>query len=144
MCSSDLRMRLPTEAEWEYAAGAGAAHTRWPGTDDAAELVLFAWSKGSFAGRTHPVGQKRANAFGLHDLGGNVAEWCADRYDPDAYGSAAAGEGPAPGAGERERRVVRGGSFIDGPDEVRTSRRQGTLPDARRRSIGFRVAVDGG
>ena len=133
-------LRLPTEAEWEYAAGGGAAHQRWPGTSDPDDLVNYAWTKGSFEGRTHPVGGKRANAFGLHDMGGNVAEWCADRFDPGAYRAApAAGRQDPPAV---RRRSVRGGSFLAEADDARTARRIGTAPGARRRSIGFRAARD--
>ena len=132
--------RLPTEAEWEFAAGGGAAHEPWPGTADRDDLPAYAWFKGSFEGRTHPAGQKRPNAFGLHDLGGNVAEWCADWFDPGYYARSAVEDprGPAEGS----VRCVRGGSFLGGADEVRTTSRRGSDPAARRRSIGFRVAQD--
>lgn len=128
--AAGVRLRLPTEAEWEHAASAGGAHARWPGTDDPDELVLYVWSKGRLEGRSRPVGQKRGNAFGLHDLGGNVAEWCEDRFGTEA--------------GEGERRAVRGGSFVDGPDDVLVGSRRGASPAARRRTIGFRAAADGG
>ena len=133
-------LRLPTEAEWEYAAGGGDRHEPWPGTSDPDDLPAYIWFKGRFEGKTHPVGRKKSNACALHDLGGNVAEWCADWFDPGYYRLSAVDDprGPAEGT----RRCVRGGSFLSGPDEVRTTHRWGSDPVARRRSIGLRVARD--
>jgi formylglycine-generating enzyme len=137
---SGVALRLPTEAEWEYAAGGGDRHEQWPGTSDQDELPAFVWFKGIFEGKTHPVGQKKPNAFSLHDLGGNVAEWCADWFAPGYYRFSAV-EDPR-GPDEGTRKCVRGGSFLSSPDEVRTAHRWGSDPAARRRSIGLRVARD--
>lgn len=133
-------LRLPTEAEWEYAAGCGALHEPWPGTSDPEDLPAFIWYKGRFEGKTHPVGLKKPNAFSLHDLGGNVAEWCADWFDPEYYRRSAVDDPRGPDSGTR--RCVRGGSFLSSSDEVRATRRWGSDPAARRRSIGLRVARD--
>ena len=73
--------RLPTEAEWEYAARAGVTGQL------IADLNAVAWHGGNSGGRTHPVGAKRPNAWGLHDMVGNVWEWCSDRYGADYYGA---------------------------------------------------------
>ena len=135
-----VALRLPTEAEWEYAAGGGGRHERWPGTSDEDELPAFVWYKGRFEGKTHPVGQKKPNAFSLGDLGGNVAEWCSDWFDPEYYRVSVIDDPGGPDAGTR--RCVRGGSFLSGPDEVRTACRWGSDPAARRRSIGLRLARD--
>ena len=135
-----VTLRLPTEAEWEYAAGGGDRRETWPGTSDRDELPAFVWFKGSFEGKTHPAGQKKPNAFSLHDLGGNVAEWCADWFDPGYYRTSPVDDPRGPGEGTR--RCVRGGSFLSAPDEVRAARRGGSDPAARRRSIGLRVARD--
>jgi formylglycine-generating enzyme required for sulfatase activity len=135
-----VALRLPTEAEWEFAAGGGALHEPWPGTDDPEDLPAFIWFKGKFEGRTRQVGRKKPNAYSLHDLGGNVAEWCADWFDPDYYRQSAVDDPRGPVSGTRK--CVRGGSFLSGPDEVRTTHRWGSDPAARRRSIGLRVARD--
>ena len=125
--------RLPTEAEREYATRAGS-DTRFCFGDDEAKLGDYAWFSENAGADLHPVGQKRANDWGLHDLHGNVWEWCWDwdgRYSADPASDPV---GPSSGSA----RMLRGGSFLDGPWGLRSARRVWDEPGVRSRSIGFR------
>ena len=100
--------RLPTEAEWEYAARAGTG-TRYFFGDQASKMPVFAWTKQNARGRTHPVGKKHPNPWGLYDIYGNVWEWCHDLYAPDYYKKAGPRNPRGPTTGKT--RVVRGGCW---------------------------------
>ena len=124
-------MRLPTEAEWEYACRAGSAEA-YGGTGRQEEMGWFSGNSGSM---THPAGEKRANAWGLHDMHGNAWEWCADWYRIDLGRDAAVDpKGPAAGT----QRAMRGGSFINAANICRAASRSPAPSDSRNRFCGFR------
>ena len=128
----DTLYRLPTEAEWEYAARAGETGERYGPLDE------VAWHGGNSDQMTHPVGEKRANAFGLHDTLGNVWEWVEDRYGQYAGGQAVDPGGPVSG----QFRVSRGGSWYSESVFCRLANRYATPPSRRGHNIGFRLALD--
>jgi formylglycine-generating enzyme required for sulfatase activity len=107
--------RLPTEAEWEYACRGGTGGDYYFG-DDPRELDAHAWCKANARRRPHPVGEKRANPFGLFDMSGNVWEWCNDWYEVDCYAKTPPGEVDPPGPAEGEKKVLRGGAFSSTPE----------------------------
>ena len=116
--------RLPTEAEWEYACRAGSDGDYEFGSAD--KLRQYAWFGENGEQKTHPVGQKKPNRWGIHDLYGNVSEWCEDVYSPAYYqGSPAADPAGPPNTGADVRRVIRGGSWKSSAAQCRSSARQG-------------------
>ena len=148
-------VRLPLEAQWEYACRAGArtAYVWGDNPDEGAgwcnaadqtakavfpEFKVFNWSDGYVY--TSPVGSFRPNAWGLHDMLGNVWEWCADDYVASCGGPEAAPPRQPPLEGEH--RVLRGGSWDNGPRDVRCARRLRGTAAGRSKYVGFRVVVD--
>ena len=130
------RYRLPTEAEWEYACRAGSGTAYFFG-DEESRLGDYAWYGSNSARRTHPVGQKKPNAWGLHDMHGNVWEWCLD-WDGDYPNSAVTDpSGPIDGS----RRVFRGGGWGSGAASCRSASRSRDDPSYRYSSLGFRLAL---
>ena len=124
--------RLPTEAEWEYAARAGEQHL-YAGSDEVDDV---AWYSSNSGGRTHEVGGKQANTWGLRDMSGNVWEWVWDRYGEHPSGTVADPVGPSTGFD----RVLRGGSWSNLPRNARVADRYRLDPDYRNSNLGFRLA----
>ena len=123
------RYRLPTEAEWEYAARAGTTGARY------GELGSIAWHWVNSGSETHPVGQKRANPWGLHDMLGNVWEWTGDWYGRYPSGSVTDPQGPSTGS----YRVFRGGGWGYHARNVRSAYRSVISPGYRDLDVGFRL-----
>ena len=132
------RVRLPTEAEWEYSCRAGTKTIYYSGDTDK-DLDRVAWYRANSKSTTHPVGQKESNFFGLYDMHGNVWQWCQDWYGEDYYGKSEA-ENPQ-GSAQGAVRLVRGGSWVDNPLNCRSADRDGNHPDNRSKFLGFRVVL---
>jgi len=129
--------RLPTEAEWEYACRAGTTgnyNVNGAGIDD------FAWYRDNSGGRTHPVGQKRSNAWGIHDMHGNVWEWCAD-WRCDCF-EATVTDPAGPDMGDD--RVIRGGAWCNDASKCRSAYRGRFDPDWGYGNLGFRLVFSSG
>jgi formylglycine-generating enzyme required for sulfatase activity len=117
--------RLPTEAEWEYACRAGGTG-RYCFGDEEKDLPLYAWLKPHSEGRTHPVGEKRPNHWGLYDVHGNVWQWCNDWYGEHYYQESPPGDPHGPDAGKQ--RVLRGGAWDSTEDQCRAAYRHKEFP----------------
>jgi formylglycine-generating enzyme required for sulfatase activity len=130
------QFRLPTEAEWEYAARGGnrSGGHKYSGGDNIASVAWYAGNSGS---RTHPVGQKAANALGLHDMTGNVWEWCDDWYGANYYGNSSGSNPRGPSSGTDC--VLRGGCLYGIARVCRVSYRDYNTPDSRGEYSGFRL-----
>jgi formylglycine-generating enzyme required for sulfatase activity len=147
---SSSGLRLPTEAEWEYAyrAGTHTAYHAGPGfpdgivsADDIDDIAWHVENVGEIGGptfSTKKIGTKAANGFGLHDMSGNVWEWVADWYGYNYYSSSPSTDPQGPATGEL--RVVRGGSWVTPPSMLTSSIRDNAYPDTVNINLGFRVA----
>lgn len=112
-------IRLPTEAEWEFACRAGSTKSRYGALDE------IAWYQGNSSGRIHEVGQKQPNHWGIYDMLGNTWEWCWDQYDKDVYG---------------EYRIFRGGGWADPERGCLATNRRRSHPTFKIDDLGFRIA----
>ena len=130
--------RLPTEAEWEYAARAGT-ETTYSFGGDTDKLDDYAWYSSNSGSQTHPVGELKPNAWELYDVHGNVWEWCQDWYDKEYY-SKSPQENPQ-GLSSGTYRVLRGGSWGNAPNNCRSANRGRNPPDYWSNFFGFRVVV---
>jgi formylglycine-generating enzyme required for sulfatase activity len=146
MAPGEGKFQLPTEAQWEYACRAGRT-TRYSFGDDEASLGEYAWYDKNSHSKTHPIGEKKPNAWGLYDMHGNVWEWCQDWYSGGYYPKWAVLEvvsmpptddpnGPATGL----LRVVRGSDWNGPATGCRSAIRGRFAPENQRNFLGFRVA----
>jgi formylglycine-generating enzyme required for sulfatase activity len=133
------KYRLPTEAEWEYCCRAGTK-TRYTFGDNEEDLGSHAWFGANAANKAQPVKKLKLNPWKLHDMHGNVWQWCQDVYDPNYYKSRPPKDPTGPGAdGER---VFRGGSWADTPERCRSASRSHGVPGDRHGFLGFRVILE--
>jgi formylglycine-generating enzyme required for sulfatase activity len=154
------KYRLPTEAEWEYACRAGSSTAFHFGDSLSSDQANFngafpagGGEQGKYLRQTAPVGSYRPNAFGLYDMHGNVAEWCADWYDPEYYFNSPEEDPLGPPFGVVSTKftnngnqnffvVIRGGCWVDEGRACRSAYRYRAMPNTQYRLIGFRVACD--
>lgn len=135
--SAHGHFRLPTEAEWEYAARAGSTGVYSFG-DDAKKLNQYGWfGNEGYRGKSSPVAEKKANPWGFYDMHGNVWEWVQDWYSESAYASSAEQNPTGPESGKFK--VYRGGSWVASAFNLRSAVRFSGLPETRSADIGFRV-----
>jgi formylglycine-generating enzyme required for sulfatase activity len=132
------KYRLPTEAEWEYAARAGTT-TAYSFGDDKGSLGQYAWYKDNSGWGTHPVGQKKPNPWGLYDMYGNVEEWVQDTWGSNYYAESPASDPRGPSF-RMPYSMIRGGSWFDYARELRSANRDSQSQDLRFDENGFRLA----
>jgi formylglycine-generating enzyme required for sulfatase activity len=132
-------LRLPTEAEWEYACR-GRTQTRFSFGDNAGDLSVYGWYEINSYKKTHPVGQKKANPFGLYDMHGNVWEWCSDWFDSQYYENSPMLDPAGPSTGQGS--VLRGGGWLNGENICRSATRIGLTQTNKSSYIGFRVVMN--
>ncbi len=143
-----VHYRLPTEAEWEYAARSGGRNDKWPGTNIEMELKDYAWYSSLKEREIHPVGLKKPNELGLYDVAGNVKEWVEDWYDDQYYAGSSKQNPRGPyshiirsWSNTYERKVIRGGYYDNNASRIRSSYRDNHGVNRRHKEIGFRLAI---
>lgn len=139
LIAEDEVVRLPSEAEWEYACRAGTKKAFSFG-DSADDLKDFGWFKGNAAGNDPPVGKLKPNPWGLYDMHGYLWEWCADAWHPD-YKDAPA-DGQPRDEKEAKERVLRGGAWTEAADRCRSAARHHAKADYRSDAVGFRCVIE--
>jgi len=130
--------RLPTEAEWEYAARERGKKTRWSGTDNEENIGDYAWYAYNSDGKLHYGRQKKPNALGIYDMTGNAWEWVEDNFDFDYYKNSDKNDPFGPDFSNW--RTIRGGSVYEGPYKLRTTYRHAKEPNLVSPVISFRLA----
>ncbi|HTM52455.1 MAG TPA: formylglycine-generating enzyme family protein [Pirellulales bacterium] len=138
LIEADEEVRLPSEAEWEYAARAGT-NTLYSFGDDPEQLGEFAWSTHNAAGNDPPVGAKRPNPWGLYDVHGYLWEWCADPWHENY--SAAPGDARVWAGGDGNQRVLRGGSWKDPAERLTSTFRRAAAIDLKDDAVGLRPVL---
>jgi formylglycine-generating enzyme len=134
---ADKGHRLPTEAEWEYAARSGGKDEKWAGTGNAEELKDYAWYSGNSGFKTHPVGQKKPNDLGLYDMTGNVWQLVSDLYARNYYKKSPMKNPMGPSSGKTY--VLRGGSWFLDSEDIRVATRLEGGANLRSNDFGFRL-----
>ena len=129
------KYRLPTEAEWEYAARSGGKHAAYAGTNSDADRENYAWLASNADNTTHAAGLKKPNGFGLYDMSGNVSEWVSDWDGGYPAGPVTDPQGPTSG----KKRVYRGSAWNDWPGNSDIANRGSAFPDFKIGSLGFRL-----
>jgi formylglycine-generating enzyme required for sulfatase activity len=132
--------RLPTEAEWEYAAKGGKYFKKKTIHEIEKNIDQYAWYFNNSEENIHEIGQKKANVLGLFDIYGNLWEWCNDYYNPDYYEKRNRKNPTGPEKGDY--RVIRGGSWTNKTEMIKISNRNALLPSSNKINIGFRIVFD--
>jgi formylglycine-generating enzyme len=133
--------RLPTEAEWEYAAKGGKLYRKKTIKEIEKNLGRYAWFSDNSNENWHKKGTKLSNVLGIFDLYGNLWEWCSDFYNPTYYGTRSKKDPQGPEKGDFK--VIRGGSWTDKAGMLRISNRNGIIPTANKINVGLRIVYDG-
>ena len=140
---SGKKYRLPTEAEWEYAARSGGKKEKFAGTNSESEIGEYAWYADNSEGVTHPVKQKKPNALGLYDMSGNVWEWTSDFFENNYYNVSPKDNPKGADTKDKTYHILRGGSWYSEARNVRTTDRYWTDVDVSGTDslYGFRLAL---